>query len=372
MAEHILVINPGSTSTKVAVFNGEEELFSHTVEHNKKDLLAFDKVTDQMELRRNTIKDVLKEHGMDSIKLDGIAGRGGLLAPMQGGTWNVTSAMLDDLASARYGEHPCNLGAPLALDFAKEHNVNAYIVDPVVTDEMDNRSRLSGLPELPRRSVFHALSQRAAARKAAEQLGKEYADCRFLVCHMGGGVSVAAHRNGKICDVVNALEGDGPFSPERTGRLTALGVLDLIKNEVFTYEELRSRILKTGGIWAHLGTNDLREVEKRIANGDEKAKLVFDALAYNIAKELSGLIPALMHRNEHETEPAAIDGIVLTGGMANSKKLVKSISTSLPPLAPITVFPAIGEMEALADGVLRVLKGKEVARNYTGTAEDLL
>lgn len=372
MAEHILVINPGSTSTKVAVFDGEKELFSHTVEHDKQETLAFNTAAEQMGMRHNTIKAVLKEHGMDAIKFDGIAGRGGLLAPMQGGTWNVTPAMLDDLNSARYGEHPCNLGAPIALEFAKEHGVQAYIVDPVVTDEMDSRARITGLPELPRRSVFHALSQRAAARKAADQLGKEYAECRFLVCHMGGGVSVAAHRNGKICDVVNALEGDGPFSPERTGRLTALGVLDLVKDGTFTYEELRSRIIKTGGIWAHLGTNDLRVVEKRMAEGDAKARLVFDALAYNIAKELSGLTPALMHLEKGERAPVVIDGIVLTGGMANSKKLVETIINNLPPLAPAIIFPAVEEMHALAGGVLRVLRGKESARDYTGTPKDLL
>ncbi|WP_290923869.1 butyrate kinase [Halodesulfovibrio sp.] len=372
MAEHILVINPGSTSTKVAVFDGEKELFSHTAEHEKHETLAFNTAFEQMELRRSTIKAVLKEYGMDTVRFAGIAGRGGLLAPMHGGTWNVTPAMLTDLESARYGEHACNLGAPLALEFAKEHGVKAYIVDTVVTDEMDSRARLSGLPELPRRSVFHALSQRAAARKAAEQLGKEYADSRFLVCHMGGGVSVAAHRNGKICDVVNALEGDGPFSPERTGRLTALGVLDLVKNGTFTYEELRSRILKTGGLWAHLGTNDLREVEKRMAAGDTKAQQVFDALAYCIAKELSGLLPALMHLDEGESAPVTVDGYVLTGGMANSKKLVETIINNLPPLAPAIIFPAVEEMHALAGGVLRVLRGKEDARDYTGTPKDLL
>ena len=189
---------------------------------------------------------------------------------------------------------------------------------------------------------------------------------------MGGGVSVAAHRNGKICDVVNALEGDGPFSPERTGRLTALGVLDLVKNGTFTYEELRSRILKTGGLWAHLGTNDLREVEKRMAAGDTKAQQVFDALAYCIAKELSGLLPALMHLDEGESAPVTVDGYVLTGGMANSKKLVETIINNLPPLAPAIIFPAVEEMHALAGGVLRVLRGKEDARDYTGTPKDLL
>ena len=372
MAEHILVINPGSTSTKVAVFDGDTEVFSHTVEHDKQETLAFDTAFAQMEMRHETIAQVLKEQGMDSIKFDGIAGRGGLLGAMQGGTWNVTDAMLRDLASAKYGEHPCNLGAPLALAFAKEHGVHAYIVDPVVTDEMDAQARISGLPELPRRSVFHALSHRAAARKAAEQLGTEYSKCRFLVCHMGGGVSVAAHRNGKICDVVNALEGDGPFSPERTGRLTALGVLNLVKDGIFTYEELRSRIIKTGGLWAHLGTNDLRDVEKRMAEGDAEAQLIFDALAYNIAKELSGLIPALIQRDAGETASPVIDGVILTGGMANSKKLVTAITENLPPLAPLLTFPSVEEMWALAGGVLRVLRGTEVARDYTGTTQDLL
>ncbi|UZP65847.1 butyrate kinase [Desulfovibrio mangrovi] len=369
---HILAINPGSTSTKVALFDGETELFSHTVEHDKKELRHYARVTEQMSLRRDAILQALAEHGYADVKLAAVVGRGGLLAPMHGGSWRVTQAMLDDLASAKHGEHPCNLGAPLALEFARQHGVEAVIVDPVVTDEMDDVARISGLPELPRRSVFHALSQRAAARTAARKLGIEYEKGKFLVCHMGGGISVAAHRHGRICDVVNALDGDGPFTPERTGRLTALGVLDLVHEGRYTYEALRTIILKEGGLWAHLGTNDLREVERRMQQGDEQARRIFEAMAYNVAKELVSLAPALLEGVEDARGEDGISAIVITGGMARSVRLIETLRRRMGFLAPFVVLPEVEEMQALAAGCLRVLEGRETPREYTGTERDLV
>lgn len=369
---YILAINPGSTSTKVALFNAESELFSCSIEHDKRELQQFDTATQQMSLRRDAIVQALCDHGYADVRLDAVVGRGGLLAPMCGGAWRVTQAMLDDLASARYGEHPCNLGAPLAQDFATLHGVDAVIVDPVVTDELESVARISGLPELPRRSVFHALSQRAAARSAARQLGITYETGKFLVCHMGGGISVAAHCHGRICDVVNALDGDGPFTPERTGRLPALGVLNLVHDGKYSYDALRKIILKEGGLWAHLATNDLREVERRIQDGDEKAAQIFDAMAYNVAKELVSLAPALLDGVPESKGADGIDAIVITGGMARSEKLVATLKRRMGFLAPFVVLPEVEEMQALVAGCLRVLQGQEVAREYTGTERDVM
>ncbi|GFM32077.1 butyrate kinase [Desulfovibrio subterraneus] len=369
---HILAINPGSTSTKVALFDGEKELFSHIVEHDKTELLKYERAMEQMALRRDAILHALAAHGYADVKLAAVVGRGGLLAPMQGGAWRVNKAMLDDLASAKHGEHPCNLGAPLALEFATQHGVQAVIVDPVVTDEMDSVARISGLPELPRRSVFHALSQRAAARHAARELGIAYENGKFLVCHMGGGISVAAHRHGRICDVVNALDGDGPFTPERTGRLPALSVLRLVHEGKYSYDTLRTIILKEGGLWAHLGTNDLREVERRMREGDEHAESIFEALAYNIAKELVSLAPSLLDGVEDPRGKDGISAIVVTGGMARSARLMERLRNRMGFLAPFIALPDVEEMQALAAGCLRVLQGLEVPRDYTGTGQDIL
>ena len=373
---HILAINPGSTSTKVALFDREREIFSHTVEHEKRKLAQYATTNDQMDMRRQAVAKVLTENGHANTPLHAVVGRGGLLAPMRGGAWCVNQKMLDDLASAQYGEHPCNLGAPLALEFARKHNVEAVIVDPVVTDEMDSIARISGLPELPRRSIFHALSHRASARHAAAMFGTEYEKGKFLVCHMGGGISVAAHRYGNICDVVNALDGDGPFTPERTGRLAVLGVLDLLNSGKYDYEELRRIILREGGLWAHLGTNDLREVTKRMESGDEQANVVFNALVYSIAKELCGLAPALLATNPPEASAASADNrpitaVVLTGGMAKSPHLTTELRRRLEWLAPVVVLPEVEEMQALASGCLRVLQGKEKPGTYTGTPADI-
>lgn len=361
-AERILVINPGSTTTKVALFEGEVPLFDETVEHGKESLRAFPAVTDQFAFRLRAVKDVLEHHGVLDTPLDAVAGRGGLLAPMQGGTWRVGPAMLATLAEARHGEHPCNLGAALARHFADLHGVEAYIVDPVVTDEMDDVARYTGLPQIRRRSVFHALSHRAAARVAAARCGVAYEEGRFLVAHMGGGVSVAAHRCGRIVDVVNALDGDGPITAERTGRLPVLPVLDLIERGLQTFESMRRIVLREGGLWAHCGTNDLREVERRMETGDAAAAAIFDALAYTIAKELASLAPAVL--GAARGGASTVTAVVLTGGMARSVRLTSRLEAHLGWLGPMVVLPDVEEMRALTQGVLRVLRGEEVAKEY--------
>ncbi|MEG6506172.1 butyrate kinase [Nitratidesulfovibrio sp. 1201_IL3209] len=384
--ERILAINPGSTSTKVALYEGETEVFSETVEHPRDELAAFPTVMAQYRYRRAAVDALLAKYGVADLPLAAVAGRGGLLPPMPGGAWRITPAMLETLEQARYGEHPCNLGAPLAHDYAARWGVAAYIVDPPVTDEMDEVARISGLPALPRRSVFHALSQRSAARRAATLLGVDYAANRWLVAHMGGGISVAAHRCGRIVDVINALDGDGPIAPERTGRLPSLGVLSLVQDGTYTFEQLRRIILREGGMWAHCGTNDLRVLERRMdgaagdgedggggAAPDAHAALVFEAVAYTIAKEIASLAPALMDGGSGtgcgepvnvNACPARIAGVVLTGGMARSVRLTERLRRRLEWLAPVVVLPEVEEMHALASGVLRVLRGQETPGDY--------
>lgn len=395
-ALRVLAINPGSTSTKVALYEGETEVFSETVEHAREELAAFPTVIAQYAYRRAAVDALLAKHGVADLPLAAVAGRGGLLPPMPGGAWRITPAMLETLAQARYGEHPCNLGAPLAQDYATRWGVAAYIVDPPVTDEMDEVARISGLPALPRRSVFHALSQRSAARRAATLLGVDYGANRWLVAHMGGGISVAAHRCGRIVDVINALDGDGPIAPERTGRLPSLGVLSLVQDGTYTFEQLRRIILREGGMWAHCGTNDLRVLERRMdgtsrcgkdgtsccgkdgadgAQPDTHAALVFEAVAYTISKELASLAPALLDEGHGTgcgepalagcgTGPARIAGVVLTGGMARSTRLTERLRQRLEWLAPVVVLPEVEEMHALASGVLRVLRGQETPGEY--------
>jgi butyrate kinase len=366
----ILTINPGSTSTKVAVFAAEEELFERTVEHPHDAFSGLAGVYGQLEARRHAVQTMLSRAGYADARFDIVVGRGGLLAPMHGGAWRVNQTMLDILESAAHGEHPCNLGAPLALAFARSHgahrNVQAIIVDPVVTDELDPVARIGGLPELPRRSVFHALSQRAAARRAAAQLGIRYEDGRFLVGHFGGGISVGAHRHGRVVDVNNALEGEGPFSPERTGGLPVMPALELVRRGVYSFERMRSIVQREGGMWAHLGTNDLREVQRRMDAGDTAAAQIFDALAYNSAKALCALLPALTGAGQDVPSAPPVDAVVLTGGMARSGRFMQAVSDRLRYLGPVIVLPRLEEMQALAMGGLRVLRGEETPAEYGG------
>ena len=358
-AREILVINPGATTTKIALFRNEQPLFSVTEEHSRVELAPFHTAPAmaQHEFRRECVARVLREHGREQAPLAAVAGRGGLLAPMEGGTYAVTERMLDDLREARHGEHPCNLGAWLARDFAEPRGVPAFVVDPPIVDELADEARLTGLPEISRRSVFHALSQKAAARRAASIRGTSYDQANFIVTHMGGGISVGAHLRGRVAEVNDALEGDGPFSPERTGGLPVLPLMRLLQDGALTFEQLRRKVLKEGGLWAHLGTNDLREVSARMERGDADAARLFEALAYAVARSICGCAAIL--RGE-------VDAVVLTGGLARGAAFVERISERVRFLGPVIVLPEVEEMEALCAGALRVLRGEEKAREYTG------
>lgn len=359
----ILCINPGSTSTKVAVFRGEEELFSQDVRHPKEELAARPRVGDQMDLRLRAIEAEVQARLGADIRPDAVSGRGGLLAPLPGGVYGVSRRMLDDLSRAEHGEHPCNLGAPLALHFAQAHGCPAYVVDPPVTDELADVARLTGLKRIRRRSVFHALSQRAAARRAASMLGLDYDTGKFVVAHLGGGVTVGAHLRGKVRDVTNGVDGEGPMSAERSGTLPCFSLLDEVAAGADP-AELRRELLTRGGLYAHTGTNDLREIESRMAAGDETARLALHALAYSVAKYIGGMAATL-----YDTDEEPVGAVVLTGGMVKSAWLAGEITRRVRWIAPVVVLPEVEEMRALAQGALLALRGEIPVQNYARGAD---
>ncbi len=355
----LLAINPGSTSTKIGLFQDDKQLWEDTQRYDTDVIGGFSSIAEQEDFRLNEIKKVLEEKGLNVKDLDCVVGRGGLLRPIPGGTYRVNQAMMDDLTSAKYGSHASNLGGALALRLAKEAGRpdNAFIVDPVVVDELMDEARLSGLPEIERRSIFHALNQKAIARKVASDLGKPYEDLSLVVAHMGGGISVGAHLNGRVIDVNNALDGDGPFSPERAGTLPSGGLSKLCFSGSVTLGEMRKKLSGKGGLVAHLGTNDLREVIRRRESGDQHADLVFRSMAYQIAKEIGSRSVALEGK---------VDGIVLTGGLAYSDQFVQEITKYVSFIGPVMVYPGEDELLALSQGALRVILGQEKGKVYEG------
>ncbi|MDO9508304.1 MAG: butyrate kinase [Thermovirgaceae bacterium] len=352
----ILAINPGSTSTKVALFRDAEEIWSDTQRYDIDRIREFSNIPAQEPFRFEEIRKALKKRGTKVSGLDAVVGRGGLLRPIPGGTYSVNEPMLEDLRSCRFGSHACNLGAPLAKSIAEEAGGKpAFIVDPVVVDELMDEARLSGIPEIERRSIFHALSQKAVARRAAVDIGKTYESVNLVVAHMGGGISVGAHLKGRVIDVNNALDGEGPFAPERAGSLPAGELVKFAFSGEMELGDLMRRIVGGGGLVAHLGTNDLREVERRAREGDQKADLIFRAMAYQVAREIGSRAASLS---------GDVDAIVLTGGLAFSEAFVKSITERVSFIAPVKVYTGEDEMRALAEGALRVLSGVESALEY--------
>ena len=350
----IFVINPGSTSTKIALFDDEKCLWTDTQRYETDVIDGFETVMDQEGFRCDEIMKVLDSKGTRPGEFAAVVGRGGLMKPIQGGTYLVNDRMLQDLKSMAYGAHASNLGAPLAVRFAAG-NAPAFIVDPVVVDELVDEARISGLPEIPRISILHALNQKTVARRAAADLKKPLAECNFVVANMGGGISVGAHRQGRVIDVNNALDGEGPMSPERSGSLPVGGLLDLCFDGRHTQREIQKKINGKGGLVAHLGTNDFREAEKRVAAGDPQATLVFEALALQIAKEIGSCAAVLK---------GVVDAVVLTGGLAFSDALCERISARIAFVGPILRYPGEDEMQALAEGALRVLRNEEPSREY--------
>ncbi len=355
MSYKLLSINPGSTSTKIAVYEGEQEIFEETLRHSSEEIGRFKHTSDQQSFRTDIILKILKDKKIDIKELDAVVGRGGLLKPVLSGTYNVNDKMLKDLKENLYGEHASNLGAIIANEIAKSIGKPAFIVDPVVVDEMEEIARLSGVPELPRKSIFHALNQKAVAKRYAKENYKNYSDINLIVAHMGGGVSVGAHKKGKIVDVNNALDGDGPFSPERSGGVPAGDLVRLCFSGKYTLEELLKKITGKGGFVAYLDTNDARIVENSALNGNKLAKLIHDSMGYQVAKDIGAAAIVL---------DGQVDAIILTGGMAYGKPMIDYISEKTKFIAPIIVYPGEDEMLALAQGGIRVLDGEEEAREY--------
>lgn len=351
----ILTINPGSTSTKFAVYDNECAIFTKVLRHSEDDLSKYNSVLEQKEFRKNCIMMWLRDVGIEGQSLDAIAGRGGLLRPIESGTYLINQMMLNDLQSASASIHASALGAVIAAEIAQTLSIPAYVVDPIVVDEMDRNAKLTGMPGIERSSVFHALNQKAIARRLAFDLGKPYENARFVVAHLGGGITVGAHRYGRVIDVNDALSGEGSFTPERTGNIPAVPLIKMCFSGEYSESEMIDKVVKKGGMQAYLGTNDVRIVQKMINDGDEFAALVLDSMAYQVSKEIGAMTAVL---------EGTVDAIILTGGLAYSNRFTGAIKQRVDKLAPVYVFPGEDEMFALMSGVLRVLKGQEIAANY--------
>jgi len=352
----ILVINPGSTSTKLAIFEDENMLVSKTLRHDAKELRKYKRIVDQYRFRKKIIERFLTENGYRICQFSSIIGRGGLLKPIEGGTYLVNEKMVEELKECKYGEHASNLGGILAYELAKDCEIPAFIADPVVVDEMIPEAKLSGHPDFERKSIFHALNQKAVARRAAAEMGKSYEEVNLIVVHMGGGVSIGAHMKGRVVDVNNALDGDGPFTPERSGTLPLTQLIDLCYSGKYTYDQMKRKIKGEGGLMSYLGTNSAMEVQRMIDNGDEYARTVYQAMAYQIAKWV-GKMATVLKKD--------VDAIVLTGGLAYDKKyMVKWLKEYIGYIAKVLVYPGGDEEKALALAALRVLKGTEKPKNY--------
>ena len=350
-----LIINPGSTSTKIGVFEDETMLFDETLRHSTEEISQYATIVDQKDFRKNIITEFLASKGIELKDINVVVGRGGMLKAIPGGTYPVTDDLLEDLKIGKSGQHASNLGGILAREIGDEIGVPSYIVDPVVVDEMQPLARYSGVPELPRTSVFHALNQKAVAKRYAKENGKDYNELNLIVVHMGGGVSVGAHQNGKIVDVFNALDGDGAFSPERAGSAPVGALIKMCFSGQYTEKEVYKKIVGNGGFNAYCGTNDARDVEAAMNNGDAKAKEVYDAFIYQVCKNVGSQAAVLSGK---------VDAIVVTGGIAYSKYVIEGIKARTSFIAPITVYPGEDELLALCQGALRVMNGEEAAMKY--------
>jgi butyrate kinase len=351
----ILAINPGSTSTKVAIYRDLDKALELTLRHSNEEMARYPTIIDQFDFRKEIILKAIAEAGVRIDDLDAVIGRGGLIKPIKSGVYEVNDAMLDDIRYRPLGQHASNLGALLAHDIAYQAGTRAFIADPVVVDELQDVARITGLPEIERRSIFHALNQKAISRAYADSVGRSYEELNLVVAHLGGGISVGAHRRGEVIDVNNALDGEGPFSPERTGGLPALSLAEMCFSGKYSLKDMARIINSQAGLIAHFGTNSSLEVAQRMQAGDERAKLVLDAMCYNVAKYIGSMAVAL---------EGDVDAIILTGGIANDKYVCAYIERMVKFIAPVAVFPGENELEALAGNALRVLKDEITPKVY--------
>jgi len=352
----VLVINPGSTSTKLAVYDGLLEKLAETIRYESGQLAEYTTMYSQLDFRMADLLEVLKSKGINLETVDFIMARGGALKPLEGGAWEITGHMLDDLRNARHGEHASSLAALIAAEISLNHGIPAAIYDPPATDEMDEVARLAGHPSFHRASRFHALNQKAVARRASTELEKPYNETRLVVAHLGGGISVGVHRDGRVVDVNDALDGSGPLSPERSGTLPAGQLAKLCFSGTVTHAEVKRMMVGQGGLQAYLGTTDVREACDRATAGDARASLVLDAMVYQIAKEIGAAATVLEGK---------LDGIVLSGSIAMSEYLVGLIRKRIDFLGRVFVYPGEDEMTALRDAAFRLISGEESARPYT-------
>lgn len=350
-----LIINPGSTSTKIGVFEDETLLFEETLRHSTEEISQYAVIVDQKDFRKKIITDLLASKNFDIKSLDVVVGRGGMLKPISGGTYVVTDTLLEDLKIGVQGQHASNLGGILAKEIGDSIGVPSYIVDPVVVDELMPIARYSGVPELPRGSIFHALNQKAVAKRYANEIGKPYESLRLIVVHMGGGVSVGAHENGRVIDVFSAFDGDGAFSPERSGGVPCGALVRMCFSGKYTEDEMYRKIIGKGGFNAYLGTNDMREVSKLANEGNEKAAEVKGAFLLQVSKDIGSMACVLNGK---------VDQIIVTGGIAYAADVVASLKERTEWIAPFTVYPGEDELLALAQGALRVMNGEERAMEY--------
>lgn len=351
----ILAINPGSTSTKIALYENDKEILKKSIKHPTEIISTFNRVFDQLAFRKKAILHTLQEAEITLDSLDAIVGRGGMLKPIKGGTYLVNQEMVDYMREAPRGEHASNLGCVIAKDLADSVKIPSYIVDPVAVDEMEDIARFTGMPEIKRQSLFHALNQKAVALKAAKKLSKNYNDINLIVAHLGGGISVGIHKEGRVIDVNNALDGDGPMSPERSGGVPIGPLYKMALSGKYTLAEIKRKNYGNGGLVAYLGTNDGYEIEQRIQAGDQQAKFMVEVMCYQIAKEIGAGATVL---------EGSVDAIILTGGLAYDSFIVEEISKRVRFIAQVIVFPGEDEMESLALGALRVLQGIESYKTY--------
>jgi butyrate kinase len=354
-SKKILIINPGSTSTKVALYDTDKMIFNQSVGHSAEELKPFNNIWEQYDFRKKAILQVAMQHDLNLAELDAIACRGGNCRAIPGGIYHICAAMLADQKSGHYGRHPANVVNLVAFDLGKELQIPVFTVDVPMTDEFSPLARYSGIPLIQRKSSFHALNQKATAKKVATKLGKKYAEMNMIVVHLGGGISVGAHRQGKVVDVNNALDGDGPFSPERAGSVPTADLVKLCFSGEYTLEQVLKMLTGGGGLIAHLGTTSGIEIEERIAAGDQKFAEVYDAMAYQVAKEVGGCAAALEGK---------VDAIALTGSLVYSKTLMANLLKRISFIAPIEMVPGENEMQALGEGVMRYFNGEEGLMTY--------
>lgn len=350
----LLIINPGSTSTKIAVYEDTTPVLVQNIPHSVQELKAFERVSDQFEFRRDLVIKALEEDGIP-LEFDAVMGRGGLLKPIEAGVYEVNDVMLKEIEHPMRN-HACNLGTRIAADIAARiPGCRAMMADPGVVDELEDVARISGSPIMPRITTWHALNQRAIARRHAKAMNTRYEDLNLIICHLGGGISVGAHRHGRCIDVNNAFDGEGPFSPERAGSLPPGSLIDLCYSGKYTIEQLKRRISGNAGLAAHLGTTDVAAIVKNIENGDKKAELVLNAMIYNISKAIGGAAVALFGK---------VDAVLLTGGVAHSEYVTSRIRERVAFIAPTFVYPGEDEMLSMAINGVGALNGELEVKEY--------